>query len=105
MSSSAQDFPLDLNLGNTFGALLIGVILAAVLVNSFLAMQSKLISLSPCISRNSLFGVTNVQAFIYFQTHNDTGMTGYKWIVRPCYVLFSSVLYTTSGHLVVVCIL
>jgi hypothetical protein len=43
MSSSAQDLPLNLNLGNTFGALFIVVILGAVLVNSFLAMQSKLI--------------------------------------------------------------
>ncbi|KAJ8584412.1 hypothetical protein M405DRAFT_466393 [Rhizopogon salebrosus TDB-379] len=64
MSSSAQDLPLDLNLGNTFGALFIVVILAAV-----------------------LFGVTNVQAFIYFQTHNDTGMTVYKWVVIWLWIL------------------
>ncbi|KAJ8584409.1 hypothetical protein M405DRAFT_826892 [Rhizopogon salebrosus TDB-379] len=64
MSSLAQDLPLDLNLGNTFGALFIGVILGAV-----------------------LFGVTNVQAFIYFQTHDDTGMAVYKWIVIWLWIL------------------
>ncbi|OAX33156.1 hypothetical protein K503DRAFT_859946 [Rhizopogon vinicolor AM-OR11-026] len=59
MSSSTQDLlPQSLDLGDTFGALLIGVTLAAV-----------------------LFGVTNVQAFVYFQTHRDTGMTLYKLIV------------------------
>lgn len=34
------------------------------------------------ILTNSLFGVTNVQTFIYFQTHKDTGMTFFKLIVR-----------------------
>jgi hypothetical protein len=45
MSSSTQDLPTpNLDLGNTFGALFIGVTLAAVLVNLLLAMhcQSKL---------------------------------------------------------------
>ncbi|KAG2057343.1 hypothetical protein BDR06DRAFT_198761 [Suillus hirtellus] len=58
MSSSTQDLLPQINLGNTFGALLIGVALSAV-----------------------LFGVTNVQTFIYFQTHKDTGMTFFKLIV------------------------
>jgi hypothetical protein len=30
---------------------------------------------------NSLFGLTNVQTFIYFQTQRDTGMTPFKLIV------------------------
>lgn len=47
-------------LASTFGVLFIGVILAAI-----------------------LFGVTNVQAFIYFQTHSHggTGITFYKLVV------------------------
>ncbi|OAX31136.1 hypothetical protein K503DRAFT_704174 [Rhizopogon vinicolor AM-OR11-026] len=53
MSSSTLIPHLDL--GNTFGALFVGVILAAV-----------------------LFGITNVQAFIYFQTHRGTGITLFK---------------------------
>ncbi|KAG0697095.1 hypothetical protein DFH29DRAFT_165793 [Suillus ampliporus] len=48
----------QLDLGDTYGALFIGVILATL-----------------------LFGVTNVQAFIYFQTHKGTGMTFYKLVV------------------------
>ncbi|OAX31956.1 hypothetical protein K503DRAFT_805635 [Rhizopogon vinicolor AM-OR11-026] len=58
MSSSTQGLFPDLDLGNTFGALFIGAILAAV-----------------------LFGITNVQAFIYFQTHRGTAMTSYKFLV------------------------
>ncbi|KAG2143537.1 uncharacterized protein EDB93DRAFT_1251955 [Suillus bovinus] len=58
MSSSAQDAPPQLNLGNTFGALFIGVILAAV-----------------------LFGLTNVQAFIYLQAHRSAGITFFKLVV------------------------
>ncbi|KAG0700743.1 hypothetical protein DFH29DRAFT_1080516 [Suillus ampliporus] len=58
MSSSSQDLTPQLDLGSTFGALLIGVIIAAVLV-----------------------GVTNIQAFVYFQTHSDTGRTFYKLVV------------------------
>ncbi|KAG1733078.1 uncharacterized protein EDB91DRAFT_655178 [Suillus paluster] len=49
MSSSAQD---QIDLGNTFGALFVGVILASV-----------------------LFGLSNVQAFLYFQTHRGTGIS------------------------------
>ncbi|KAG2135081.1 hypothetical protein BD769DRAFT_1385679, partial [Suillus cothurnatus] len=54
---------------NTFGALFIGVVLAAV-----------------------LFGVTNVQVFIYFETHSGTGITFYKLVVRLCYLLVTSVI-------------
>lgn len=35
MSSSTQDLLPQINLGNTFGALLIGVVLSAVFVNYF----------------------------------------------------------------------
>ncbi|KAG1854872.1 hypothetical protein F4604DRAFT_1801446 [Suillus subluteus] len=54
MASSTQDLIPHLQLANTFGALFIGVIIAAV-----------------------LFGVTIVQVFIYFQTHSGTGITFY----------------------------
>ncbi|KAG0692314.1 hypothetical protein DFH29DRAFT_970337 [Suillus ampliporus] len=59
MSSSSQDLTPQLDLGSTFGALLIGVIIAAVLV-----------------------GVTNIQAFVYFQMHSNTGRTFYKLVVH-----------------------
>lgn len=58
MSSSAHDLLPQVSLGNTFGALLIGVTLAAF-----------------------LFGLTNLQAFIYFQTHNKTDIPLYKLVV------------------------
>ncbi|KAG2339034.1 hypothetical protein BDR05DRAFT_968484 [Suillus weaverae] len=58
MSSSVQNTIPQLNLGNTFGALFIGVILAAV-----------------------LFGLTNVQAFIYFQAHRSPGISFFKLVV------------------------
>ncbi|KAG2117407.1 hypothetical protein BD769DRAFT_1641961 [Suillus cothurnatus] len=58
MSSSAQDAIPQLDLGNTFGALFIGVVLAAV-----------------------LFGLTNVQAFIYLQAHKSAGITFFKLVV------------------------
>ncbi|KAG2358324.1 hypothetical protein BDR07DRAFT_1489602 [Suillus spraguei] len=64
MSSSAQNFVPPLDIGRTFGALFIGVIIAAV-----------------------LFGLSNVQAFIYFQTHKDTGMTFYKLAVIWLWIL------------------
>ncbi|KAG1775798.1 hypothetical protein EV702DRAFT_1279719 [Suillus placidus] len=38
-------------------------------------------------SRNSLWGVTNVQAFIYFQTHKGTGMTFFKLVVVWLWIL------------------
>ncbi|KAG1775803.1 hypothetical protein EV702DRAFT_1199017 [Suillus placidus] len=57
-SISTQDLIPHLQLPNTFGALFIGVILAAV-----------------------LFGVTNVQAFVYFQTHSGTGITFHKLVL------------------------
>ncbi|KAG1798607.1 uncharacterized protein HD556DRAFT_1440311 [Suillus plorans] len=47
MSSSTQDLVTQVELGNTYGALFIGAIIAAI-----------------------LFGLTNVQVFIYFQTQN-----------------------------------
>ncbi|KAG0693622.1 hypothetical protein DFH29DRAFT_1073197 [Suillus ampliporus] len=58
MSSSTQDLIPQLHLGSTFGALLICATIAAI-----------------------LFGVTNIQAFVYFQTHRDTGRTFYKLVV------------------------
>ncbi|KAG2355651.1 hypothetical protein BDR07DRAFT_1364994 [Suillus spraguei] len=58
MSSPAQDPIPQLDIGDTFGALFIGVIIAAV-----------------------LFGLSNVQTFIYFQTYRDTGMTFFKLAV------------------------
>ncbi|KAJ8590749.1 hypothetical protein M405DRAFT_861089 [Rhizopogon salebrosus TDB-379] len=91
MSFLMQDIlPQTLDLGNTFGALVIGVILAAVSVNPPLATQSKLTALSSSqpISRSSLFGATNVQALIYFQTHTGgTGMTFYKLVVIWLWIL------------------
>ncbi|KAG0699680.1 hypothetical protein DFH29DRAFT_38704 [Suillus ampliporus] len=64
MSSSTQDLIPHLDLGSTFGALFIGVITAAV-----------------------LFGFTNLQAFVYFQTHRDTGRTFYKLVVIWLWIL------------------
>ncbi|KAG1811275.1 uncharacterized protein BJ212DRAFT_565188 [Suillus subaureus] len=64
MASSTQDLIPHLQLANTFGALFIGVILAAV-----------------------LFGVTIVQVFIYFQTHSGTGITFYKLVVIWLWIL------------------
>ncbi|KAG0706001.1 hypothetical protein DFH29DRAFT_237766 [Suillus ampliporus] len=64
MSSSTQDLIPHLDLGSTFGALFIGVITAAV-----------------------LFGFTNLQAFVYFQTHGDTGRTFYKLVVIWLWIL------------------
>ncbi|KAG2127104.1 hypothetical protein DEU56DRAFT_915811 [Suillus clintonianus] len=58
MSSSTPDLIPQVDLGNTFGALFIGVVLAAI-----------------------LFGLTNVQTFIYFQTSRGTGITLYKLAV------------------------
>ncbi|KAG1724668.1 hypothetical protein EDB19DRAFT_295481 [Suillus lakei] len=58
MASSTQDLIPYLQLADTFGALFIGVVLAAV-----------------------LFGVTNVQVFIYFHSHSGAGVTFYKLVV------------------------
>ncbi|KAG0706184.1 hypothetical protein DFH29DRAFT_186696 [Suillus ampliporus] len=58
MASSTQD------MGNTFGALLIGVVLAAV-----------------------LFGLTNAQAFIYFQMRRGTKTTFFKVAVISLWIL------------------
>ena len=54
------------------------------------------------MSRNSLFGVTNVQTFIYFQTQRGTGVTFYKLVVCPYCLLVSSVLDVMSGYLALV---
>ncbi|OAX34046.1 hypothetical protein K503DRAFT_474472 [Rhizopogon vinicolor AM-OR11-026] len=62
--SSTQDLLPQVDLGNTFGALFIGAAFAAI-----------------------LFGVSNVQAFIYFQTHKDTGMTFFKLVVIGLWIL------------------
>lgn len=64
MASSTQDLIPHIQLANTFGALFIGVVLAAV-----------------------LFGVTIVQVFIYFQTHSGTGITFYKLVVIFLWIL------------------
>ncbi|KAG0698371.1 hypothetical protein DFH29DRAFT_855870 [Suillus ampliporus] len=64
MSSSTQIVSPQLDLGNTFGALFIGVIFATL-----------------------LFGITNFQAFIYFQTHGGTGITFYKLVVILLWIL------------------
>ncbi|KAG0696393.1 hypothetical protein DFH29DRAFT_951375, partial [Suillus ampliporus] len=58
MSSSMQDVIPQLDLGNTFGAFFIAVTVAAV-----------------------LFGLSNVQAFIYFQMNKSKGITFYKLLV------------------------
>ncbi|KAG1879086.1 hypothetical protein F4604DRAFT_1923237 [Suillus subluteus] len=76
MSSSAQDLIPTLNIGKTFGALFIGVTIAAVFVNDLLVMQSKL-----------LFGLSNVQAFVYFQAHRGTGTTFYKLAIICLWIL------------------
>ncbi|KAG1778174.1 hypothetical protein EV702DRAFT_191779 [Suillus placidus] len=52
------DTILQLDLGNTFGALFIGVVLAAV-----------------------VFGLTSVQASIYLQAHRSPGITFFRLVV------------------------
>ncbi|KAG2137928.1 hypothetical protein DEU56DRAFT_803120 [Suillus clintonianus] len=64
MSSSTQGLFPQVDLGNTYGALFIGAIVAGI-----------------------LFGLTNVQAFIYFQTHRGTGTTFYKLVVIVLWIL------------------
>ncbi|KAG1762548.1 hypothetical protein EDD22DRAFT_953042 [Suillus occidentalis] len=64
MSSPAQNPLPQVDLGVTFGALYIGVALSAV-----------------------LFGLTNVQIFIYVQMHRDTKMTFFKLIVIWLWIL------------------
>ncbi|KAG1858953.1 hypothetical protein DFJ58DRAFT_744731 [Suillus subalutaceus] len=64
MSSATQDLIPQLYLGNTFGALFIGVVFAAI-----------------------LFGLSNIQAFFYFQTHRDTGMSFPKLTVAWLWIL------------------
>ncbi|KAG2088753.1 uncharacterized protein F5147DRAFT_44025 [Suillus discolor] len=80
--TSTQDLIPHLHLANTFGALFIAVILAAI-----------------------LFGVTNVQAFIYFQTHSDTGITFYKLVVVWLWILdalhLALIVYSIYFYLVI----
>ncbi|KAG2038604.1 hypothetical protein BDR03DRAFT_1009825 [Suillus americanus] len=64
MSSSTQDLIPQLHLGNTFGALFIGVTFAAI-----------------------LFGLSNIQAFYYFQTHRGTGISFLKLAVAWLWIL------------------
>ncbi|KAG1858237.1 hypothetical protein C8R48DRAFT_715780 [Suillus tomentosus] len=64
MSSSTQDLILQLHIGNTFGALFIGVTLAAI-----------------------LFGLSNIQAFVYFQSHKGTGISFHKLVVAWLWIL------------------
>ncbi|KAG0692447.1 hypothetical protein DFH29DRAFT_502885 [Suillus ampliporus] len=89
MFSSTQDVIPQLELGNTFGALFFGVIFATLLVHHLITrMRTKLsVSCRHNISWNSLFGITNVQAFIYFQTHRGTGMRHYKPVVLLLWLL------------------
>ncbi|KAH7908690.1 hypothetical protein BJ138DRAFT_1157083 [Hygrophoropsis aurantiaca] len=69
--SSSPVGPLDLDLNNSYGALFIGFATAAI-----------------------LFGLTNVQAFVYFQTHSGSGLTFYKivtfylWILDALHLAF-----------------
>ncbi|KAG2343293.1 hypothetical protein BDR05DRAFT_911825 [Suillus weaverae] len=80
MSSISTQGPTPhLQLPNTFGALFMGVILAAV-----------------------LFGATNVQAFIYFQTHSGTGITFYKLVVRLCCLLVIWLWMFDALHLILI---
>ncbi|KAG2065612.1 hypothetical protein BDR04DRAFT_1032337 [Suillus decipiens] len=82
MSSLVQDFILQQpDIRSTLGALFIGVIISAV-----------------------LFGLSNVQAFIYFQTHKDTGMTFYKfsWNLRMLDALhLALIVHCNYYHLVI----
>ncbi|KAG2353172.1 hypothetical protein BDR07DRAFT_1434089 [Suillus spraguei] len=64
MSSSPQDLIPKLDIGTTFGALFIGVIIAAV-----------------------LFGLSNVQVFIFFRTHKGTGMSFFELAVIWLWIL------------------
>ncbi|KAG1811162.1 uncharacterized protein BJ212DRAFT_1302063 [Suillus subaureus] len=64
MSSPMQVLIPQLHLGNTFGALFIGVILAAI-----------------------LFGLSSIQAFFYFQTHRGTGISFPKLAVAWLWIL------------------
>ncbi|KAG2113672.1 hypothetical protein BD769DRAFT_1673684 [Suillus cothurnatus] len=71
MSSSTEDLIPQFDIERTFGALFIGVIVAAV-----------------------LFGLSSVQAFVYSQTHRGTGITFYKlaviwlWILDALHMAF-----------------
>ncbi|KAG1879078.1 hypothetical protein F4604DRAFT_551948 [Suillus subluteus] len=84
MASSMQDLipHVQVQLVNTFGALFIGVIIAAV-----------------------LFGVTIVQVFIYFQTHSGTGITFYKLVVILLWILdalhLALIVYSIYFYLVI----
>ncbi|KAG1847559.1 hypothetical protein DFJ58DRAFT_915228 [Suillus subalutaceus] len=64
MSSSTQDLIPQLHLGNTFGALFIGIVFAAI-----------------------LFGLSNIQAFFYFQAHRDTAISFPKLAVAWLWIL------------------
>ncbi|KAG2057330.1 hypothetical protein BDR06DRAFT_1037593 [Suillus hirtellus] len=77
MSSSAQDPIPQLDLGKTFGALFIGVILAAV-----------------------LFGLTNVQAFIYLQAHRSAGITFLSWLYVHTALIFDALHLALTIHCV-----
>ncbi|KAG2038605.1 hypothetical protein BDR03DRAFT_861717, partial [Suillus americanus] len=81
MSSSTQDLIPQLYLGNTFGALFIGVIFAAI-----------------------LFGLSNIQAFFYFQTHRGTGISFPKLTVRRCFLLSVQILDALHLFLIVHCV-
>ncbi|KAG2071896.1 hypothetical protein BDR04DRAFT_478233 [Suillus decipiens] len=64
MSSSMQDLTPQLHLGNTFGALFIGAACAAI-----------------------LFGLSNIQAFVYFQMHKGTVISFLKLVVALLWML------------------
>ncbi|KAG1736986.1 hypothetical protein EDB19DRAFT_1006268 [Suillus lakei] len=62
---SMQDLQLPQpSIGNTFGALFIGATVAAF-----------------------LWGITNIQTFLYFQTHRGTGITFFKLVVILFWIL------------------
>jgi len=61
-------------------------------VRMLFSLQSKLNWSDFVILRDSLYGITNVQVFIYFQTNRDRGVSLYKLAVRPSYFLVSQCL-------------
>lgn len=61
---------LDIHLGDTYGALFIGLLISAVLVFKRLCIIHDINIIYPlCIY--SLFGITNLQVFVYFQSYKN----------------------------------
>lgn len=68
----------EIDLNNTFGALLIGVIVSSWYVSAFHLPQDS--SQTCDLLINSLFGVTSLQTWYYFQHYTDS--IGVKLMVR-----------------------